>query len=109
MNDLSRAMTLPKAKRVALVSLPVALSLLVWVFSPRYFPAFGDRPVTWLGIPVGDLLMAAAVGWGLLGGVLVARGRQPYAFAIGFLVFTIPACFAILFAPAVILILQNLG
>lgn len=109
MIDTDRSITLPTPIRVGLVLAPLALLLLMYAGSPRFFPPLGYQPATWLGISLGDLLMAGAVAWGLLGGVVVARSRKPYAFAIGFLLFTIPACFVILLGPAIILILQNLG
>lgn len=94
---------------VLITLLPIGFMLLLYLASPQFFSPMGDRPATWLGIPLTDVLTAIAVGWGLLGGLLVARSRRPYSLAVGFLAFTVPACVAIILAPAIILILQNPG
>jgi len=108
-NGIDRDITLSTSIRVGIVLLPVALALLAAALSPRFFdPMFTGQP-SLLGIALTDLVTAGAVGWGFLGGFLVARSRKPWAFPVGLLVFTLPASFVIILGPALILILQNLG
>lgn len=96
--------------RVGVVLLPIVLWLLARPLAPRLSePMVVTPPPSPPGIPLADLLLAAAVGWALLGGVIVARSRKLWVVALGLFVFTIPAFFAVILGPAIILILQDLA
>ena len=86
---------------VALTPLWVALPLLGpapnWIATPS---------VNVAGIPVGLVMMATAGILTLAGLAAVHSWTRPWA---GIVLFTIPATFIVVFAPAVILILANLG
>lgn len=89
---------------------PFAAILLVGLGRWRYFdPMSLEPPPGFLGIPYGVLVLAAALAWGALGGLYVARTRTLHALLLAVVIFTIPACILIILGPAVILILQNLA
>ena len=78
------------------------------VAAPTFFDPMGYRRPEVLGIPVEVLIMAFAVAWGGIGGYVVGTSRSPWVRALAIMVFTLPACVAIILGPAIILILQNL-
>lgn len=75
---------------VAITVLPIAVILGLVAAAPGYFDPMLASPPDWLGIPLGVILMAIGVGWGGLGGVLVARSSSPLAVPIGLAVFPLP-------------------
>ena len=114
MNESGRDISTPRSIGVVLALFPVVLWLIAVPLAPHgisepMFVTPPPPPPSLLGISFADLLLAGAVGWGLLGAILVVRSRKPWAFAVGFLVFTVPACVAIILGPAIVLILSNLG
>lgn len=89
-------------------AVPVAMSVIELV-RPTYFGPMGYEPPTILGIPAGLVITAIALAWGALGGVIVARSRSRLALPLVLLLITLPACAVVILAPAIVLILQNLG
>ena len=89
----------------------IPLLIAAWsiVAAPTFFDPMGYRRPELFGIPVQLIVMAFAVAWGAIGGYVVGTSRSPWVLPVVLLVFTLPACLAIIFGPAVILILQNLG
>ena len=69
----------------------------------------GARPPELYGIPVQLIFVAFAVAWGAIGGYVDGTSRSAWVLPVVLMVFTLPACLAIIFGPAIILILQNLG
>jgi hypothetical protein len=94
------ALTVALAPFVALVALALGRA--------GYFDPMFSEPATILGMPADVVVAAAAIAWGALGGVFIWRSSSPLRVPIALLVFTVPACLAILLAPAVVLIVQNL-
>jgi hypothetical protein len=66
------------------------------------------EPATLFGIPYDLIVLAFALSWGAIGGYVVGTSRSRWVLPAVLIGFTLPACVAILFAPALILILQNL-
>ena len=79
------------------------------VATPTYFEPFGVRRPELFGVPLDFIVMVFAVAWGAIGGYVVATRRSPWVLPLVLVVFTLPACLAIILGPAIILILQNLG
>ena len=85
------------------------LMLYQWLATPTFFGSLGNRRPEFLGIPIALWIVTVALLWGAIGGYIVARSRSRWALPFGLLLFTIPACLAMLLGPALVLILQNLG
>jgi hypothetical protein len=71
-------------------------------FFPGMFTASGP-----FGIPQGVLLDGLVMFWMLVGVYVLWGARSRLVAAAVYLVFTIPATIALIFGPAVVLILQN--
>ncbi len=98
-------------QRVAVViaSLPVILGVALWVVAPGFMEPVMSNPPAVLGLPMGFFLFAFAGGMALFGW-LVARRAQTLGVALGALAFlTIPALLLVVMAPALILIVIEMG
>lgn len=84
---------------------PFALSLL----TPVYFPAMFAKPPEILGIPVGLVLDVIALGWAGLGAIVVWTTTSRVMASIALVTTTAPTIVVLVFSPAIVLILQNLG
>jgi hypothetical protein len=71
-------------------------------FFPPMFPASGR-----FGIPQGVFVDGLVMLWMLIGVYVLWGARSRMVAAAVYLVFTIPATIALLFGPAIVLILQN--
>jgi hypothetical protein len=71
-------------------------------FSSPMFPATGP-----FGIPQGVLVDGLVMLWMSIGVYVLWRARSRLVAAFVYLVFTIPATIALIFGPAIVLILQN--
>ena len=88
--------------------IPLMVAAWSFVAAPTFFSPMGHRDPDLFGVPVQLIVMAFAVAWGAIGGYVVGTRRSPWVLPVVLLVFTLPACLAIIFGPAFILILQNL-
>jgi hypothetical protein len=88
---------------------PLWVLLIVSVLSPSFSHSFFTKPPDWLGIPLGVVVDAAEMVWMLIGVVLVWDTRSLLVRSFALVFFTIPATFAVILAPALILIAQNLS
>lgn len=110
----SKASTTAKPWRPGLVSRIFALTplwvlLAVPIVSPTYFdPMFGEYP-TILGINLGLVVTAVALGWMLIGLGILWNAKTLPVEALVYAVFTIPATMMVIFTPALVLILLNTG
>lgn len=89
---------------------PVAIGLfLTYLAAPSLGrPMFAEPPAL-LGIPLQLVIMIIALGWGAIGGYVVATTRRPWVLPVALLVFTVPAIVTIVLGPAIVLVLENLG
>jgi hypothetical protein len=102
----------PRTTRLGLLVGAVPTFMLIlwqWVAAPTFFGPLGVRRPELLGIPVELIVTGLAVGWGAIGGFVVARSTTRWVVPYVLLIFTIPACVLILFAPVIVLIMQNWG
>jgi len=84
------------------------LALLFTIISLAVTLAASLQPV-YFGPPPNRLLILPGLTWGLLGVALTWRARSRRTVAMAVIVFTLPAVIALLLAPGIMLILQNLG
>jgi hypothetical protein len=93
-----------------LVSLtPLWLLIVLSVASPSFFQPMFAKPPEIEGVPLGLVFTGIAMVWMLLGTVLIWDARSQVVQSLVLLLFTIPATVLVVFTPAVILIMQNLG
>ena len=79
------------------------------IAAPAYFdPMFARHPEL-MGVPISLIISIFAVAWGAIGGYVVGTSSSPWVRLAAVVVFTLPACAALILGPALILILQNLG
>jgi hypothetical protein len=88
---------------------PLGVQLILSVAAPRFFGPMLDNPPSLLGIPLGVVVEAATMVWMLIGVVLVWDTQSLLVRSFAFVFFTIPATFAVILSPALILIAQNLS
>lgn len=62
-----------------------------------------------LGIPAPLLVAVVALAWGAIGGYIVGTSRSRWVVPYVLVLFTLPACLGVVFAQAIVLILENLG
>lgn len=96
------------AARVA-AFIPLALLLVLGLAAPGYFDPLSTQPPSIVGIPLGQVLLAAAVVWMVIGAIAIWFTRSQAAQLAILFFFTFPSLFVVIMAPALILIMQNLG
>jgi hypothetical protein len=92
----------------AIASLPFILIVFAQVVAPGFMEPIFANPPSLVGLPLGVVLLFAVAIWASLAFVVIRAFRSGFGIALGVLVFTIPAIFAIILLPATILIIQNL-
>lgn len=98
----------PIAARLASLA-PFVLALVVELFAPRFFGPLLEAPPDILGAPLGVIVGALVLAWAALGALVVWTTGSRLACVLALALMTLPSMFAIIFTPAMILILQNLG
>jgi hypothetical protein len=93
----------------ALSFLPLAVLVAMTFFAPRFSEPMFGKPPDVLGIPLGVVFQGLAMLWMLWGVLVVWRARSRLVESLGLMLFTIPATVAVVYGPAIILILQNLN
>ena len=88
---------------------PLWVQLVVPLAGPTYFEPMFFHPPEMFGIPLGVVLGAVQMGWMLIGVAIVWNCRSAARDALALVFFTLPSTLAVILAPAIILILQNLG
>lgn len=89
--------------------MPLWVFLIVATFSTEFFADLQVAPPAILGVPLAIVVEAAALGWMLIGLVVIARVRSRLVESISLTVFTIPATAVVILAPGVIGILLARG
>jgi|SRR5687768_15126526 hypothetical protein len=89
----------------------VPLAVAAWrvVAAPTYFDPMLTGEPDLFGIPFQVIVAVFALAWGAIGGYVVGTTSSPLVRLAAVLVFTLPACVALILGPAIILILQNVG
>jgi hypothetical protein len=96
-------------RRIAVGLLPLFLWALLTILTPGYMdPVFASPPAI-LGRPAGIVLMIGGLVWMMLGVVALVRTTSTVAGGVVLVVFTVPATFAIILLPAIIVIVSNLA
>jgi hypothetical protein len=101
-------------RRTALLGAFVGAAPFVWglaaiVVAPSFSsPMFSESP-TLIGIPSEVIIVAVALAWGAIGGLVVGTSGSRWVLPLALALFTLPACLALILGPALVLILQNLG
>ena len=89
--------------------LPVFLFVLLLIISPSFMRPLLLNPPSMAGLPLGVVLEAAGLVWAALGAIVVATTGSKAVRLFASVVFTLPAMFAVILAPAIVLILSNLA
>ena len=95
--------------RAFVAAVPLAAAAWSFVATPTHFEPLGVRRPDLFGIPLDFIVMVFAIAWGAIGGYVAGTSRSPWVLPLVLVIFTLPACLAIILGPAIILILQNLG
>lgn len=94
--------------RIASLS-PFAFAIVLDLFATNYFGGLFVEPPSWLGIPLGLAMQGWILAWAGLGAALVWQTRFPFMATLAFCACTAPSIVGLVFAPAIILIMQNLA
>jgi 1,4-dihydroxy-2-naphthoate octaprenyltransferase len=89
--------------------MPLWVGVITFLTARTYFGGGLASPPDLYAIPLGVLTAGFAMGWMLIGVGLVWDSHSAMRNVFASVVFTIPATLLVLFGPAAILILQNLG
>lgn len=85
----------------------------LWVLIYTKFAAqtfFGSQPPSvFFGLTAGDLMIVLAMFWMLIGVYALWHAKSLFVELVAYLAFTVPAMFAVILGPAIVLIVQNLG
>lgn len=87
--------------------LPIWIQVFSLVAAPAYFDPMFDNPPGIAGFPAGFVLNGLASLVTLAGVAIIRRTAPSRLRILTFVVLTVPAAVAVIFAPAAILILQN--
>lgn len=88
---------------------PLWALIIVALASPSFYPAMTTEYPNIAGLSFGAVLEGLALIWMLLGVAVVWPARAPLIESLAFTVFTVPATVAVVLAPALVLVMQNLG
>ena len=89
--------------------LPLIVLAVVQVASTDFVQPMFSEPPSILGIPLGVVVGAVAFVWMLIGAAMLWNAQSTWRVMLALIVFTFPATFVVIYGPAVILIMQNLG
>jgi hypothetical protein len=92
-----------------LTSLPFVLAVALNVLAPGFLDPLFASPPSIAGLPAGVVFLFLTIVWAVLGILVARKARSEARIALALVVFTLPAMFAILVGPALILIIQNLA
>jgi len=95
--------------RVLVALTPFWALLLFLAQWPGFLDPLFEVPPGIAGMPAGSILLAAVVLWTLFGAWVMRARTSSIGVLLTLLVFPLPATIVILFGPALILIVQNLG
>jgi hypothetical protein len=87
---------------------PFGLALAIAVLARTYFGVGMGEPPDILGLPLGLVLEGIVLAWAALGALIIWTTGSRAAASLAMVFITLPSMLAIIFTPAVILILQNL-
>jgi hypothetical protein len=93
----------------AIASLPFVLTAILLIVAPGFMEPIFANPPEILGLPAGVVALFVVAIWASLAFAVIRAYPSPWFIALSLLAFTVPAIFAIVFLPATILIIQNLG
>ena len=85
------------------------LFLLLLVVSPAYMSSLRLNPPSMAGLPFGAVLVAGGLAWSVLGATAIVATSSKAVRLFASVVFTLPALFVVILAPAVARILSNLA
>jgi hypothetical protein len=102
-----RSISPTQGLKLLLGLLPLWLLVVFQLAAPGYMePAFANPPAV-LGMPAGLVPLSVALALTAVGVVGLRRVSSTLAVTLVFLVSTVPAIFAVVLTPALVLILQN--
>jgi hypothetical protein len=88
---------------------PLIVGLILLLVPARFFDPMFSKPPDILGVPLGFVLLVIAAAWAAIGVAIVWRVRSSIALLLALVLFAAPAMIVVIFGPAIILIMQNLG
>jgi hypothetical protein len=89
--------------------LPVGLFLVLALLVPSFVEPIFLNPPAIAGLPMGLVIVGGALAWSLLGLAIMVAATSPLVRLFASVVFTLPALFAVILGPAVVLIASNLA
>jgi hypothetical protein len=87
---------------------PGLIALALAMSAPHFMGPMFEKPPEALGLPLGTVIIGLSVIWYAIGVAIVGVASRLSLRLVAILVFVFPATFALLFGPALILILQNM-
>ena len=87
---------------------PAFTVLLLFAFAPNFLSPMLAMPPETFGIPTGSVIIVVCMIWNAVGVAVVERASRRRHRLVAIVLFVVPATCAIIFGPALILILLNL-
>jgi hypothetical protein len=106
--------TPPPARPLPLASivvglLPLGLFGFLAVVVPKFLEPLFLNPPAIAGLPMGIVIVGAGIAWSLLGLIVMATSSSALVRLFASVIFTLPALFAVIVGPAIVLIASNIG
>lgn len=87
---------------------PFGLALALWFVARTYVGHALTKPPEVIGLPLGLVAEGLVLAWAALGVLVTWTTASRMAAALAMVFMTLPSMLAIIFTPAIILIMQNL-
>jgi hypothetical protein len=104
---------MPEGRRAVIAATiglsPIWLVIVLAIVAPTFMAPMGDPMVSIAGIPAGLVILGGAFVMALAGAFVIWRSESALVRAATFAVLTCPALLFVVFGPATVLIVENLG
>jgi hypothetical protein len=88
---------------------PIWVAIVLTLVAPAFMAPMGDAKVSIAGFPAGQVILGGAFVMAIAGAFVIWRGTSAVVRAAAFVLLTFPAILFVVFGPATVLILENLG
>lgn len=110
-DQIGDARPVGSGRRIAQVIaiLPVIAWAALMLLDEGFLAPLYQSPPEALGVPLGVVVLIVTAGWAAIGLALIQTSRSGLIWILAVVVFTLPALFALLLEPGVILIIRGLA
>ena len=103
-----RRAAVPRRIAVVVALVPLWLILILSVVAPGFMDPLYANPPGIAGLPAGIVILGLVLAWTAIGVAVISGLQSVRTQLLAYLVFAVPATMVVLYAPATILIIQNL-